>query len=100
MVDKNQQPGEFWLTGSQVFKLMQGVQESLAGRVAILNLSSLSQNEIYNSCSNVPFTTDFKVLSDRQKAIKSANTPEIFKRIFTGGMPAIVSGKYKDGNIF
>jgi len=100
MVDKNQQSGEFWLTGSQIFKLMQGVQESLAGRVAVLNLSSLSQNEIYNSCSNVPFTTDFKVLGDRQKAVKAATTPEIFKRIFMGGMPAIVSGKYKDGNIF
>ncbi|HEY5585900.1 MAG TPA: ATP-binding protein [Ruminiclostridium sp.] len=100
MIDKNQKPGEFWLTGSQIFKLMQGVQESLAGRVAALNLSSLSQNEIYNSCSNVPFTADLKVLGDRQKAIKAANTPEIFKRIFKGGMPAIVSGKYKDGNIF
>ena len=33
-VDKNHEPGAFWLTGSQVFKLMQGVQESLAGRVA------------------------------------------------------------------
>jgi len=80
--------------------LMQGVRESLAGRVAVLNLSSLSQNEIYSSLSNIPFTTDLKVLGERQKAIKAANTPEIFKRIFLGGMPAIVSGKYKDGNIF
>ena len=31
-VDKNREPGLFWLTGSQVFKLMRGVQESLAGR--------------------------------------------------------------------
>jgi predicted AAA+ superfamily ATPase len=100
MIDKNQQSGEFWLTGSQIFKLIQEVQESLAGRVVVLNLSSLSQNEIYNSCSNVPFTADLKVLRDRQKMIKAATTPEIFKRIFTGGMPAIVSGKYKDGNVF
>lgn len=42
-VDKNHEPGAFWLTGSQVFKLMQGVQESLAGRVAVLSLTSLSQ---------------------------------------------------------
>ena len=100
MIDKNQRPGEFWLTGSQIFKLMQGVQESLAGRIAVLNLSSLSQNEAYNFCSNVPFTADLQVLRDRQNSIKAANTPEIFKRIFTGGMPAIVSGKYKDNNIF
>lgn len=100
MIDKNQVPGEFWLTGSQIFKLMRGVQESLAGRVAVLNLSSLSQNEIYNSCGNIPFTADLKALAERQKTVKSADTPEIFKRIFTGGMPALVSGKYKDSNIF
>ena len=45
-VDKNHEPGAFWLTGSQVFKLMRGVQESLAGRVAVLSLTSLSQAEI------------------------------------------------------
>lgn len=100
MIDKNKKPGEFWLTGSQIFKLMRGIQESLAGRVALLNLSSLSQNEIYNSCINIPFSVDLKALGGRQKLIKSANTPEIFKRIFTGGMPAIVSGKYKDGTVF
>lgn len=100
MIDKKQQPGEFWLTGSQIFKLMKGVQESLAGRVAVLNLSSLSQNEIYNTCSNVPFTIDLKVLGERQKAIKAAGTPDIFRRIFMGGMPALVSGKYKDNHIF
>ncbi|MBT9777306.1 AAA family ATPase [Clostridium sp. MCC353] len=40
-IDKNQTAGDFWLTGSQLFKLMKGVQESLAGRVALLHLSSL-----------------------------------------------------------
>jgi len=30
--DTHHEPGAFWLTGSQVFKLMHGVQESLAGR--------------------------------------------------------------------
>ena len=29
-IDKNHNPGDFWLTGSQIFRLMQGVQESLA----------------------------------------------------------------------
>lgn len=100
MVDKNQQPGEFWLTGSQIFKLMKGVQESLAGRVAVLNLSTLSQNEIYNFCVNVPFTVDYNFLSERQKVIETVTAPEIYKRIFRGGMPAIVSGKYRDSNVF
>ena len=100
MADKNALPGEFWLTGSQIFKLMKGVSESLAGRVAILNLSPLSQNEIYASGGNTPFIVDMKSLAERQKNVKAASTPEIFRRIFSGGMPAIVSGKYKDRTIF
>jgi uncharacterized protein len=38
-------PGAIWLTGSQSFEVMQGVQESLAGRVAVLNLFGLSDEE-------------------------------------------------------
>ena len=32
-VDDHHNPGDFWLTGSQLFKLMEGVQESLASVV-------------------------------------------------------------------
>ena len=39
--DRDQRAGDFWMTGSQLFKLMDGVQESLAGRVALLHLSPL-----------------------------------------------------------
>ena len=45
-VDEKQNLGDFWLTATQMFKLMEGVRESLAGRVAILRLNTLSQNEI------------------------------------------------------
>ena len=35
-VDQNRRAGDFWLTGSQVFKLMDGIQESLGrGRVCL-----------------------------------------------------------------
>jgi hypothetical protein len=37
--------GEFILTGSQAFALMQGVSESLAGRVGLLELEGLSHSE-------------------------------------------------------
>lgn len=37
--------GRYILTGSQIFPLMQGVTESLAGRVAVLQLLSLSLRE-------------------------------------------------------
>ena len=54
-VDKYHDAGAFWLTGSQVFRLMRGVQESLAGRVAVLSLTSLSQSEIYGGVQAVSY---------------------------------------------
>ena len=41
--DAQRRPGMFWLTGSQQFHLMKGISESLAGRIAIVRLSGLSQ---------------------------------------------------------
>lgn len=98
-VDKNHNPGDFWLTGSQVFKLMHGVQESLAGRVAVLSLTSLSQAEICGGRME-PFTIDMESLSARSKERKQADTRGIFDRIFRGSMPAIVSGQNSNSQIF
>ncbi len=46
MVDENQQPGQFILTGSQQFEVMTGVTQSLAGRTALLKLLPLSIEEL------------------------------------------------------
>ncbi|MDY3797310.1 MAG: ATP-binding protein [Agathobacter sp.] len=98
-VDKNHNPGDFWLTGSQIFKMMRGVQESLAGRVAVLSLTSLSQAEICNGQME-PFTIDMDALVSRSKERKPADTRDIFARIFRGSMPAIVSGQNSNSQIF
>ncbi len=98
-VDEAQSAGDFWLTGSQVFKLMDGVQESLAGRVALLHLPPLSQQEICG-CSFGAFTLRFEELSERQRVSPPASAPEIFQRLFLGGMPALVSKKYQERDIF
>ena len=98
-VDKNHNPGDFWLTGSQVFKLMRGVQESLAGRVAALSLTSLTQAEICDGQME-PFTIDMEALISRSKERKQADTRDIFARIFRGSMPAIVSGQNSNSQIF
>lgn len=98
-VDREHKPGDFWLTGSQVFKLMRGVQESLAGRVAVLSLTSLLQAEICDGKME-PFTVDIDALLTRAKERKQADTREIFNRIFRGSMPAIVSGRNSNSQIF
>lgn len=97
--DKNHEPGVFWLTGSQVFKLMQGVQESLAGRVAVLSLTSLSQAEI-SGVEMKPFTIELEKLSEREKERDKTDARGIFERIYRGSMPAIVSGANSNSQIF
>ena len=98
-IDKHHNPGDFWLTGSQIYRLMRGVQESLAGRVALLHLSPLSQREITgNPC--IPFSTDFNTLLTERDRIKPISAPELYSRLWNGSMPGLISGQYPDRNIF
>lgn len=97
--DKNHTPGAFWLTGSQVFKLMKGVQESLAGRVAVLSMTSLSQGEVSGGKIE-PFTIDLEALSARGSEREAADVRGIFERIYRGSMPAIVSGANSNSQIY
>ena len=63
--------GRYILTGSQVFPLFEGASESLAGRLAILNLHTLSLHELLQG-AEAPV--------DRRK---------ILEWMFTGGYPEI-----------
>ena len=96
-IDRGAEPGSYYLTGSQSFKLMKLAQESLAGRVAIIQLSALSQGEIIE-VQNSEFKTEFDDVKQR-KGIP-CDMQGIYKRIFDGGMPALVSGKYSDREVY
>lgn len=64
--------GLFWLTGSQKFSMMKGVSESLAGRVAIFDLSGLSSAEI-DGREPWEFSPQVDVLKNRLKEIGRAH---------------------------
>ena len=99
-IDKGAAPGSFWLTGSQAFKLMDLAQESLAGRVAILRLPPLSQHEAYGKDDSSPFSVDLNELKKRKKTHAPASLDEIYKRIWMGGMPGLISGKFTDRDVY
>lgn len=99
-IDRGAAPGSFWLTGSQAFKLMDLAQESLAGRVAILRLPPLSQHEAYGTGSSKPFSIDLPELKKRKKTHAPASLNEIYERIWMGGMPGFISGKYTDRDVY
>lgn len=99
-IDNGASPGVFWLTGSQEFKLMEPAQESLAGRVAILHMTSLSQHEIYGSGDTQPFSVDLAQLKTRKKTNSAADMKEIYERIWKGSMPGLASGRFSDRDVF
>ena len=97
--DSHHEPGAFWITVSQVFQMMRGVQESLAGRIAVLSMTSLAQAELAGA-SMTPFKIDLEALTEREKFRIPADVQGIFERIYRGSMPAIVSGRNTNSQIF
>lgn len=98
--DRDKRSGDFWMTGSQAFKLMKLAGESLAGRACILHMSTMSQNELYGSGENKPFSLQLDDLQARVASHASADTPAMFERIFKGSMPAMASGRVSNRNLF
>ncbi len=82
--------GLFWLTGSQKFKMMQNVSESLAGRIAVFDLAGLSSAEIENRELGL-FKPTLDCVRKRLESAKEKNIHEIYEMIFKGSMPKIVT---------
>lgn len=88
--DNGAHKGDIWLTGSQRLPLMQGVTESLAGRVGIIDLQGLSASEINGTDNTEPFLPEVDVLFDRINRAKKQSLKEIYQLIWQGSMPAML----------
>ena len=83
-VDAAKSNGLYWLTGSQQFQLMEGVSESLAGRVGILDLHSLSQRESLGQGNFAPIF-DPEDLNSYTASGSPCDIQELYHRIWRGG---------------
>ena len=84
------------LTGSNTHEIREKASETLAGRTAIIEVSSLSAIEKMQVEGN-EFIPDINILKDRQKHFRAKNRYEIFEEIFEGGMPEYwISGLNRD----
>lgn len=88
IVDRRKQPGDFWLTGSQIFKMRKDAAESLAGRVGIVPMLGLSNGEI-NGTGFSEFTLEAELLTNRVAKAVPMNVQEVFQRIYKGSMPRL-----------
>lgn len=82
--------GLFWLTGSQKFTMMKNVSESLAGRVAVFDMSSLSCAEIEGRPAAL-FQPETDALRERLETARKKDVHQIFENIFRGGMPRLLT---------
>jgi len=87
--DESGKKGQFFLTGSQQFKMMKNVSESLAGRIGIINLLGLSLREIRNDTFNETFVPTEEYFAKRKMSVNQADYKEIWGIIHKGSMPAM-----------
>jgi len=99
-IDNGAPPGSYLMTGSQMYQLMKLAGESLAGRAAILRMSGLSQHEIYGLGACLPFTVNLHDLQKRTVCGKPTDVIGQFERIWNGSLPAHISGKHGNRDIF
>ena len=101
LVDGARKRGLFWLTGSQQFRMMRGVSETLAGRIAILNLLGFSQRERHRKDLSVaPFEPTQGCLSERERTAVPTRLKDIYRDIWLGSFPAVDVGTVKNRDLF
>jgi hypothetical protein len=98
-VDQNRQPGMFWLTGSQQFRMMKGISETLAGRVAIMNILGFSGEESRRSHAEISAFLPTSGQLEKRQSITTGPV-NIYHDIWKGSFPALVSGEIRDWEIF
>jgi len=99
-VDKNKNSGDFWLSGSQKFHLMKNITETLAGRVAVLDMLGLSYSEI-NDKENIPFLpTQQWINSKLENQPAALDIISLYEKIFRGSYPKLIADKEMPRDIF
>lgn len=91
LCDASDERGRFWLTGSQSKKLMKQAGDSLAGRICILKLFSLSAKELEGRPDDIPDDYTLPSLLLRSRNHPENNIQDIYTRIWEGGMPDMVT---------
>ena len=90
-IDESEEMGLFILSGSQKLELMKGISDSLAGRVAITELTGLSLREIFNIIFNKHFVPTEEYLKSRESEIKKYS--DLWKIIHRGSYPELYNSQ-------
>lgn len=100
ILDEEKKKGQFFLSGSQQFKMMKNVSESLAGRLGILNLPGLSLREMYNISFKEPFLPTDEYFESRKKDMMNLAYADIWNIIHRGSFPELCANPDFDWRMF
>jgi hypothetical protein len=100
ILDRDKKKGQFFLSGSQQFKMMKNVSESLAGRLGILNLPGLSLHEMYGVLFNEPFLPTDEYFTNRGKEKTNVTYADIWNIIHRGSFPELCANPDFDWRMF
>ena len=91
LCDESDERGRFWLTGSQSKKLMKQAGDSLAGRIGVLKMYSLSAKEMEGRPDDILEDYTLPALLKRSEGRPDNNILDVYTRIWEGGMPDMIS---------
>lgn len=86
-IDRDHKKGQFFMCGSQQFKVMKGVSESLSGRIGLLTLLGYSLREITQTNFSAPFIPTADYFAERKQQLKTVSYDDVWNIIHRGSMP-------------
>ncbi|MGP1570500.1 MAG: ATP-binding protein [Eubacteriales bacterium] len=87
--DESEETGLIWLTGSQQYRMIERVRETLAGRIGILKLYGFSAREKAGVMFDTELDFSFATLQERQRKLPKNDVISVFNHIWEGGMPQV-----------
>lgn len=89
ILDRDHKKGQFFMCGSQQFRMMKNISESLAGRIGLITLLGFSLREIHHVDCDLPFLPTDAYFAERKKSLVPIYYDEVWETIHRGCMPEL-----------
>lgn len=100
LLDRDRKKGQFFMCGSQQFKMMKGVSESLAGRIGLVSLLGFSLREVYGIECDTPFIPTEEYFTERKSSLANITYDDVWRTIHRGSMPELTENPDFDWQMF
>ncbi len=100
LIDRDHKKGQFFMCGSQQFKMMKGGSDSLSGRIGLLTLLGYSLREIKGVDFDIPFIPTEEYFASRRESLATVAYDDAWSIIHRGSMPELCENPDFDWQMF